>query len=138
MVVFIKKILLFSGIATSKIYENIVSKASDKKGELNFENYLNCFLPILELPEKYQGYKYRFLLFLVKKSGSNKISMNNYRLFCNLIRGKAIYEAETCDDLIGKMIPILKTKYPNDDLDDLNYQHVSIILEFLINYEYGD
>ena len=138
MVVFIKKILLFSGIATSKIYENIVSKASDKKGELNFENYLYCFLPILELPEKYQCYKYRFLLFLVKKSESNKISMDNYRLFCNLIRGKAIYEAETCDDLIGKMIPILKEKYPNDDLDNLNYQHVSIILEFLVNYEYGD
>lgn len=64
--------------------------------------------------------------------------MDNYRLFCNLIRGKAIYEAETCDDLIGKMIPILKAKYPNDDLDNLNYQHVSIILEFLVNYEYGD
>ena len=138
MVVFIKKILLFSGIATSKIYENIVNKASDKKGDLNFENYLNCFLPILELPEKFQCYKYRFLLFLVKKSESNKISMDNYRLFCNLIRGKVIYEAETCDDLIGKMIPILKAKYPNDDLDNLNYQHVSIILEFLVNYEYGD
>lgn len=138
MVVFIKKILLFSGIATSKIYENIVNKASDKKGELNFENYLSCFLPILELPEKYQCYKYRFLLFLVKKGESNKISMDNYRLFCNLIRGKVIYEAETCDDLIGKMIPILKAKYPNDDLDTLNYQHVSIILEFLVNYEYGD
>jgi hypothetical protein len=36
------------------------------------------------------------------------------------------------------MIPILKAKYPNDDLDNLNYQHVSIILEFLVNYEYGD
>ena len=138
IVVFIKKILLFCGIATNKVYESIIHNAENKKGNLTFENYLSCFLPIFELSEKYQCYKYRFLLYLVKKTGYNTISVNNYRLFCNLIRGKLIYEADTCGDIIGKMIPILKAKYPKDDLDDLNYQHVSIVLEFLVNYEYGD
>ena len=107
------------------------------KGDLTFENYLNFFLPIFDLSDKFQCYKYSFLLFLVKKSGYNTISMSNYRLFCNLIKGPLIYEEETCIDIIGKMLPIIKVKYPKDDLDNLNYQHVSIILEFLVDYEYG-
>ena len=39
--------------------------------------------------------------------------------------------------VIGKLIPIIKTKYPKDDPDNLNYKHVTIILEFLVNYIYG-
>ena len=138
IVIFIKRILLFCGIVSNKVYDSIINTVSNNKGNLSFENYVNFFLPIFDLSDKYQTYKYNFLLFLVKKSGYNTISMSNYRLFCNLIKGKAIYEEETCNDIIGKMIPIIRTKYPKDDLDNLNYQHVSIILEFLVNYEYRD
>ena len=138
LVIFMKKLLLFSGISNNKIYESLINKAKNKKDKITFENYLNFFLPIFELSEKFQSYKYRFLLYLVKKSGDNTISRNNFRLFCSLVKGKLIYESDTCYDIIGKMLPIIKFKYPNDDLDNLNYQHVSIILEFLINNEYGD
>ena len=138
LIIFIKKILLFCGISASKIYEHFIHIVSNYKGNVNFENFLNFFLSIFDLSEKYQNYKYNFLLFLVKKSGFNTISMNNYRLFCNLIKGKLIYEEETCSDIIGKMLPIIKAKYPKDDLDNLNYQHVSIILEFLVDYEMGN
>lgn len=133
--IFIKKIILFCGISSNKIYESLVHSASNFKGEINFENFLSFFSMILNLSDKYQLYKYSFLLFLVKKSGYNTISRNNYRLFCDLIKGKLIYEEQTCNDIIGKMIPIVKTKYPKDDLDNLNYQHIRIILEFLIDYE---
>ena len=138
VVIFIKKILLFCGISNNKIFESLIYYVNNFKGELNFEKYLSFFLPIFELSDKYQSYKYNFLLYLVKKSGYNTISMSNYRIFCNLIKSKLIYEEDTCDDIIGKMIPIIKVKYPKDDLDNLNYQHVNIILEFLVNYEYGD
>ena len=138
VVIFIKKILLFCGISNNKIFESLIYYVNNFKGELNFEKYLSFFLPIFELSDKYQSYKYNFLLYLVKKSGYNTISMSNYRIFCNLIKSKLIYEEDTCDDIIGKMIPIIKAKYPKDDLDNLNYQHVNIILEFLVNYEYGD
>ena len=137
MLIFIKKILLFCGISYNKVYESIVHTVANYKGNLTFENYLNFFMPIFDLPDKFQWYKYSFLLFLVKKSGYNTISMSNYRLFCNLIKGSLIYEEDTCIDIIGKMLPIIKVKYPKDDLDNLNYQHVSIILEFLVDYEYG-
>ena len=135
---FIKKILLFCGISSNKIYESLLHVASNIKDDINFENYLNIFTSILNLSSKFQFYKYSFLLFLVKKKDHNTITLNNYRIFCELIKGKLIYEEEICDNIIGKMIPILKAKYPKDDLDNLNYQHVSIILEFLINYEYGN
>ena len=138
LVIFMKKILLFCGICANKIYEHLIRIVYNYKGSINFEAFLNCFLPIFDLSDKYQNYKYSFLLFLVKKSGYNTISMNNYRLFCNLIKGKLIYEEDTCSDIIGKMLPIIKVKYPKDDLDNLNYQHVSIILEFLVEYEYGN
>ena len=98
---------------------------------------MNCFMPIFELPEKYQYYKYGFLLFLVKKKRENIITLSNFRIFCNMIRGKLIYEEDICEDIIGKLIPIIKTKYPKDDQDNLNYKHVTIILEFLVNYIYG-
>ena len=138
IIIFIKKILLFCGITTNKIYESIMHNISNNKGKITFENYLNFFSKIFELPYKYQFYKYNFLLFLVKKSGFNTISMSNFRLFCNLIKCKVIYEEEIYEGINEKMVPIIKAKYPKDDLDNLNYQHVSIILEFLINYEYGD
>ena len=44
---------------------------------------------------------------------------------------------DICADIIGKLIPIIKTKYPKDDPENLNYKHVTIILEFLVNYMYG-
>ena len=138
LALYIKKMILNAGISASKVYEIIIHNASTKKGHLNFEDYLSCFLPIFELSEKYQFYKYGLLSFLVKKSDANVISLNNYRIFCNLIRGKLIYQSETCDDIIGKLIPILKAKYPKDDTENLNFQHVSIILEFLVSYEYGE
>ena len=137
IVTFIKEIFLFCGISTSKVYENLIRTVANNRGHVTFENFLNFFLPIFDLSETFQYYKYSFLLYLVKKRGYNTISMSNYRLFCNLIKGKLIYENDTCADILGKMLPIIKVKYPKDDLDNLNYQHVSIILEFLVNYDYG-
>ena len=137
IVIFIKKILLFCGISASKVYDHLIRTVTNNKGNITFEQFLNFFLPIFDLSDAFQYYKYSFLLYLVKKSGYNTISMSNYRLFCNLIKGKLIYEDDTCADIIGKMLPIIKVKYPKDDLDNLNYQHVNIILEFLVNYEYG-
>ena len=137
MLLFVKKIVLFVGISNTKVYDPIMHYISNKKGNFSFEDFLNCFMPIFDLPEKYQFYKYGFLLFLVKKKDEDIITLSNYRIFCNLIRGKLIYEEDICEDIIGKLIPIIKTKYPKDDPENLNYKHVSTILEFLVNYMYG-
>ena len=137
MLLFVKKIILFVGISNSKVYEPIIHAIENKKGNFNFEEFLSCFMPIFDLSEKYQFYKYGFLLFLVKKKNENVITLSNFRIFCNLIRGKLIYEDDICEDIIGKLLPIIKTKYPKDDPDNLNYNHVTIILEFLVNYMYG-
>ena len=137
MLLFVKKIILFVGISNTKVYDPIMHYISNKKGNFSFDDFLNCFMPIFDLPEKYQFYKYGFLLFLVKKKDEDVITLSNYRIFCNLIRGKLIYEEDICEDIIGKLIPIIKTKYPKDDPENLSYKHVSIILEFLVNYMYG-
>ena len=137
MLLFVKKIILFVGISNTKVYDPIMHYISNKKGNFTFEDFLNCFMPIFDLPEKYQFYKYGFLLFLVKKKDEDVITLSNYRIFCNLIRGKLIYEEDICEDIIGKLIPIIKTKYPKDDPENLSYKHVAIILEFLVNYMYG-
>ena len=137
MLIFAKRIILFVGISNSKVYEPIIHAIENKKGKYSFEEFLNCFIPIFELPEKYQYYKYSFLLFMVKKKNENIITLSNYNIFCNLIRGKLIYEDDICEDIIGKLIPIIKVKYPKDDNDNLNYNHVTIILEYLVNYMYG-
>ncbi len=137
MMLFVKKIILFVGISNTKVYDPIVRYIENKKGKFSFEDFLNCFMPIFDLPEKYQYYKYGFLLFLAKKKGENIITLSNYRIFCNMIRGKLIYEEDICEDIIGKLIPIIKTKYPKDDTTNLIYRHVTIILEFLVDYMYG-
>ena len=137
MILFVKKMILFVGISNSKVYDPIIHSIASKKGKFSFEDFLNCFMPIFDLPEKYQYYKYGFLLFLVKKKGEDIITLSNYRIFCYMIRGKLIYEEDICEDIIGKLIPIIKTKYPKDDPEKMNYKHVTIILEFLVNYMYG-
>ena len=138
LIIFLKKMMLKAGISALKVFESVIHTASTKKGHINFEDYLNCFLPVLELSERFQSYKYGLLLFLVKKQDEDIILLNNYKIFCNLIRGKLIYHSETYGDIIAKLIPILKAKYPKDDTENLNFQHVNIILEFLVNYEYGE
>ena len=138
LILFLKKMLLNAGLSTTKIFDSVVHVATNKKGHITFEDYLSCFLPILDLSDKFLSFKYRFLLFLVKNNDKNIITLNNYRLFCNLIRGKLIFETNTCNDIIAKLVPILKAKYPKDDPENLNVQHVNIILEFLVNYEFGD
>ena len=136
IILFIKKVLLFTGIVTNKIYDSIMSIVKSLKGQKSFENYLNIFWPIIDLSDKYQCYKYKFLLFLVKKYNENIITLNDYKLFCDSIKGKSIYDPNICDDIIGKVIPIIKAKYPLDALDQLNYTNVSITLEFLLHYKY--
>lgn len=137
MMIFVKKIILFVGISNTKVYDPIIHSIENKKGKFTFEDFLNCFMTIFDLPEKFQYYKYGFLLFLAKKKNENIITLNNYRIFCNMIRGKLIYEEDICEDIIGKLIPIIKTKYPKDDPANLIYRHVTIILEFLVDYMYG-
>ena len=134
----IKKMLLLSGISSSKIYESIIHVASSKKDELTFEDYLSCFMPIFDMPKKFQSYKYGFLLYLVKNKNKNIITLNNYSLFLNLIRGKLIYTNETYLDIVSKLLLIYKMKYPKDDPENLNFQHVNINLEYLVNYEFGE
>ena len=136
--IFLKKMLLNAGVSSSKVFESVFHIVSAKKGKLKFEDYLSCFLPIFELSDRFQYFKYATLLCLLKKKNENIITLNNYKVFCNLIRGKLVYQADTCDDIIAKLLPILKAKYPKDDTENLNYQHVTIILEFLVNYEYGE
>jgi hypothetical protein len=135
LIIFLKKMLLNAGLSTSKIYDSVIHVASSKKGHITFEDYLSCFLPIFDLSVKFQCFKYKFLLFLVKKNDKDVITLNNYRLFCNLIRGKLIYDSATCNNVISKLLPILKAKYPKDDPENLNFQHVNIILEFIVNID---
>ena len=135
---FIKKILLFSGISCMKLYEQITYIISNKKGKFTFQQYLDCFNPIFEASEKYQCCKYKFLLYLVKDHFNDTISRYNFKIFLNLIKVRSIYESETCDDIRGKLLPIIKKKYPKDNFNELNYLHVSIILEYLVDFEYGD
>ena len=137
MLIFVKRIILFVGITNSKVYDPIIHSIENKKGKYTFEEFINCFMPIFDLPEKYQYYKYSFLLFLVKKKNENVITLSNFNIFCNLIRGKLIFEEDICEDIVGKLIPIIKVKYPKEDNDNLNYNHVTIILEYLVNYMYG-
>ena len=135
---FIKKILLFCGISCTKLYDQITYNVSNKKGKFTFQQYLDCFSPIFDASEKYQCCKYKFLLYLVKDHFNDTISKYNFKMFLNLIKGKSIYESETCDDIIEKLLPIIKKKYPKDNFEHLNYLHVSIILEYLVDFEYGD
>ena len=51
LVIFIKRMILSAGLSYVKIYESIMSTVLSKK-ELQFEDYLSCFLPIFNLSEK--------------------------------------------------------------------------------------
>ncbi len=135
---FIKKIILSFGLCNSKIYDHVIRTILSKKGNFNFENYLDCFAPIFDASDRYQSIKYKFLLYLVKNHFSNTISFQNYQLFCELIKGKWIYEIDICDDLTNKLLKNLKIKYPRDDFINLNPLHVITIVEFLVDMEYGE
>ncbi len=135
---FIKKIILSFGLCNQKIYDQVARNIMGKKGNFNFENYLDCFSPIFDASDKYQSLKYKFLLSLVKNHFSNSISLQNYKIFCELIHGKWIYEIDICDDLTNKLLTTFKEKYPTDDCVNLNFLHTITVVEFLVDMEYGD
>ena len=133
---FIKKIILASGVCISKLYEHIIRAIVGKKGNFNFENFLECFSPIFDASEKYQTLKYRFLLFLTKVPNSQTLSMENYKVFCNLIKGKMVYEEDTCKKLSKNMIENFKKKYPKEYTDNFKYFQISTIVDYLVDKEY--
>ena len=131
---FIKKFILNSGICNSKIYENIIKIIYTKKGSFNFENYLDCFMPILETKmDKCQTFKYKFLLSLVKNQSTQIVSMENYKVFCNLIKGKSVYEEENCKKLSKNMIESFKNKFPRENVDDFKFFQIMTVIECIID-----
>ena len=133
---FIKKIILSCGICNIKIYEHINKVIIAKKGNFNLENYLDCFTPIFEASDKFQILKYKFLLSLVKNHNTQTLSMENYKIFCNLIKGKWIYEEEIWKKLSKNMIENFKRKYPKEYTDNFIFTHISTIVESLVDKEY--
>ena len=131
---FVKKFILNCGICNSKIYENVIKLMATKKGNIDFENFLDCFVPILENRlDKCQTFKYKFLMNLVKNQHTQIISMENYKIFCNLIKGKSVYEEESCKKLSKNMIENFKNKYPRENADDFKYSQILAIIELLID-----
>ena len=102
------------------------------------DNYLDCFFPIFDASEKYQTLKYKFLLSLVKNHSNQTISMENYKIFCNLIKGKWIYDEDTYKKLSKNMIETFKQKYPGEYTDNFKFTHISAIVEYLVDKEYND
>lgn len=136
---FIKKLILASGVCINKIYEHIIRAIIGKKGNFNLENFLECFSPIFEASEKFQTFKYRFLLFLAKGPKSQNISMDNYKVFCNLIKGKIVYEEDTCKKLSKNMLDIFKKKYPYKQYaDNFKYFQISTIVDYIVDKEYNE
>jgi hypothetical protein len=131
---FIKKFVLNCGICNSKIYDSIIKTIAMKKGQFNFENFLDCFMPILENKlDKCQTFKYKFLINLVKNQNTQIISIENYKVFCNLIKGKSVYEEENCKKLSKNMIENFKNKYPRENVDDFKYFQILAVIEVLID-----
>ena len=129
-----KKYILNCGICNSKIYDNVIKLISTKKGNFNFENFLDCFIPILENRlDKCQTFRYKFLMNLVKNHHTQIVSMENYKVFCNLIKGKSVYEEEGCKKLSKNMIETFKTKYPTENADDFKYFQILAVIECLID-----
>ena len=134
---FIKKIILSCGICNSKIYEHITKIILSKKGNFNLENFLDCFSPIFEASDKFRGMKYKFLLYLIKNHFSKTITFENYKVFCNLIKGKWIYDSEICENLSENMLGMFNEKYPKENMNELNFFYVNTIVELIVDKEYN-
>jgi len=132
---FIKKMLLSSGMCYNKLFDHINKAICSKKGNFTFENFVECFTPILEASKQFQTLKYKFLLYLVKNQNTQVITMENYRLFCNLIKGSMAYDEETYKKLSKNMIENFKKKYPKEYTDNFKYLHISTIVEFISDKE---
>ena len=130
---FMKKFLLNSGICHSKMYESVMKIISSKKESFNFENFLDCLVPVLENKyDKCQTLKYRFLLNLVKNHKKQIVTMENYKEFLNLIKGKSIYDEEQHKKLSKNLVESFKSKFPNENLDNFTCFQIMIIVEYII------
>ena len=134
---YIKKLILQFGLTNSKTYDNIIKAIKMKNNNFNFENFLDCFSPIFNISDKHSAFKYKFFLFICKND-SDEITMDNYRIFCKIIKGKSIYDERYYKKLTKSMITSLKSKYPKENSESFKYVHLSSIIEYLINNEYKD
>ena len=105
-----------------------------KKNQFNFENFLDCFTPILENKvAECQTLKYKFLINLVNNQKDQIVSMENYKVFCNLIKGKSVFEEENYRKLSKEMIEMFKIKYPRENADDFKFFQILSVIEVLID-----
>ena len=130
---FMKKFLLNAGICHNKIYESVMKIISSKKESFNFENLLDCLVPVLENKyDKCQTFKYRFLINLVKNQKKQIVTMENYKAFLNLIKGKSIYDEEQHRKLSKNLIESFKNKFPNENPDNFTCFQIMTIVEYII------
>jgi len=130
---FMKKFLLNAGICHNKMYESVMKIISSKKESFNFENLLDCLVPVLENKyDKCQTFKYRFLINLVKNQKKQIVTMENYKAFLNLIKGKAIYDEEQHRKLSKNLIESFKNKFPNENPDNFTCFQIMTVVEYII------
>ena len=130
---FIKKMILTYGICISKIYQQLIKAIIGKKGNFSFENYIECFNPILEASGNNQILKYKLLLNLVINHKKGILTMENYKVFCTLIKGKSIYDEQLYRKLSKNMVELFKVKFPKDYTDNFKSYKITSIVECLVD-----
>ena len=70
---------------------------------------------------------------LVNNQKDHIVSIENYKVFCNLIKGKAVFEEENNRKLSKEMIESFKIKYPRENVDDFKFYQLLSIIEVLID-----
>lgn len=139
LLIFVKRFLLQFGMSYNKTYETIIRNIKVKKfNNVNLDFFLDCFSPVMEMSDKYLPLKYKYLLFISKNKNEPIISMEHYKTFCRLIKGKWIYDENNYKKLSKLMTSSMKKKYPKVKIENYKFYQISAIIEYLVNNEYKD
>ena len=142
--IFIKsfKSLLFDlGICNKQTYQEILRTIVFVRHAISFDDFLQSFKYIFNLPLNQSIVKFRFLLFIILLDKANEyFTLDKIKIYFNFLRSSLIYEQELTEEIIANLLSRYSVIYFNEEQDNIimgkyNIKKLATTLEtFFTNY----
>ena len=121
--IFIKsfKSLLFDlGICNKQTYQEILRTIVFVRHAISFDDFLQSFKYIFNLPLNQSIVKYRFLLFIIQLDKAKEYFIfDNIKIYFNFLRSSLIYDQELTEEIIDNLLSRYSVIYFNEEQDNI-------------------
>lgn len=136
-----KSLLFYFGICNKQTYEEMLRTIVFVRHAISFDEFLQSFKYIFNLPLSQSIVKFRFLLFIMQLDKTKEYFIfDNIKIYFNFLRSSLVYDKLLTENIIDNLLSRYEVIYHNEEKDNLiigkyNIKKLATTLEtFFTNY----